>query len=215
MAKLASYYKPKPIPEDTRLNAEGLSDIMFGDNVNQEGILGKLKDIISAKYEAFKKWLEERKKNKTQYDPEYRLTKAGKDKLKKEIEKQQNDVISYLKKNKLVKDVEKWVLHFGPLNHDKADYEEIWKMQSGEKYDLNFLPEEDELLYLVAYSDILMDEDDDPLNFYSDLEDYGWYVEEDSDIYRGIIGFHIKRSSFTENTDYTIYDPNTETEEKA
>lgn len=211
MAKLASYYKPKPKVEDTRLNAEGLGNLMFNDNVNQEGILGKLKDIISAKYEAFKKWLEERKKNKTQYDPEYRLTKAGKDKLKKEIEKQQNDVINYLKKNKLVKDVEKWVLHFGPLNHNKADYEEIWKMQSGEKYDLNFLPEEDELLYLVAYSDILMDEDDDPLNFYSDLEDYGWYVEEDSDIYRGIIGFHIKRSGFKENADYTIYDPNTET----
>lgn len=52
MAKLASYYKPKPVPEDTRLNAEGLSDIMFSNKVNkvsQEGILDFLKGLFKKK----------------------------------------------------------------------------------------------------------------------------------------------------------------------
>lgn len=52
MAKLASYYKPKPVLEDTRLNAEGLSDIMFSNKVNtvnQEGILDFLKGLFKKK----------------------------------------------------------------------------------------------------------------------------------------------------------------------
>lgn len=52
MAKLASYYKPKPKVEDTRLNAECLSDIMFNrsnSSVNQEGILDFLKGLFKKK----------------------------------------------------------------------------------------------------------------------------------------------------------------------
>ena len=215
--KLGQKYKiEKPkTEEELVLSAEGLTDIMFGDKVNQEGFFDKVKDIIKAKYEAFKKWQAEHNKKDTKDSSkkEYRLTKEGKEKLKKLIEKQQNELISFLKTNKLklVKDVSKWPLHFGPLKFDKIYYEELWKMQSGEKYDFNYLPDEINLLYLAEYEEVIdhsdIDENWEVDYFYSELEKHNWFTEDDSDIYGGIIGFYLDRKMFKENIDYILYDP--------
>lgn len=198
---------------DTRLNAEGLQDIIFGKEVNQEGIFDKVKDIIKEKYEEFKKWKNSGKdKDSKDSKKERRLTKAGKDKLKKLIENKQNEILSFLNKSKLklVKDASKWPLHFGNLKFDKIYFEELWKMQSGENYDFNYLPSHLDLLYLVQYEDVIdhtdIDENWEIDYFYSELSKYDWYTEEDSDIYGGIIGFYIDEKMFKENIDYILYD---------
>ena len=198
---------------DTRLNAEGLQDIIFGKEVNQEGLFDKVKDIIKEKYEEFKKWKNSGKdKDSDDSKKERRLTKAGKDKLKKLIENKQNEVLSFLNKSKLklVKDASKWPLHFGSLKFDKSYFEELWKMQCGENYDFNYLPSHLDLLYLVQYEDVIDHTDIDSTweidYFYQELAKYDWSTESDSDIYGGIIGFYIDEKMFKENIDYILYD---------
>lgn len=122
MAKLASYYKPKPKIEDTRLNAEGLSDIMFGDRVNQEGLWQTFKDALKREWEGLKDGINKWKhRNDAKTYTEERLTQAGKDKLKKELLSKQKQIVDYLKKNKLVKDINPIKIDFTPVNY-KSEY---------------------------------------------------------------------------------------------
>lgn len=206
MAKLASYYKPKPKVEDTRLNAEGLSDIMFGDRVvNQEGLWQTFKDALKREWEGLKKGLDKWKhRNDAKTYTEERLTQAGKDKLKKELLSKQKQIVDYLKKNKLVKDINPIKIDFTPVNYKKDQYDEYNDMWTMYKLDINYVP--DEFIFLVGYLDIIQRDDDwDPLAFYDDIEDEGFEFNEEAETSNGVIGIRIKKDFFVKDKDYFIY----------
>lgn len=206
MAKLASYYKPKPIPEETRLNAEGLSDIMFGERVvNQEGLWQTFKDALKREWEGLKKGLDKWKhRNDAKTYTEERLTQAGKDKLKKELISKQKQIVDYLKKNKLVKDINPIKIDFTPVNYKKDQYDEYNDMWTMYKLDINYVP--DEFIFLVGYLDIIQRDDDwDPLAFYDDIEDEGFEFNEEAETSNGVIGIRIKKDFFVKDKDYFIY----------
>ena len=206
MAKLASYYKPKPKVEDTRLNAEGLSDIMFGDRVvNQEGLWQTFKDALKREWEGLKKGLDKWKhRNDAKTYTEERLTQAGKDKLKKELLSKQKQIVDYLKKNKLVKDINPIKIDFTPVNYKKDQYDEYNDMWTTYKLDINYVP--DEFIFLVGYLDIIQRDDDwDPLAFYDDIEDEGFEFNEEAETSNGVIGIRIKKDFFVKDKDYFIY----------
>lgn len=205
MAKLASYYKPKPVLEDTRLNAEGLSDIMFGDRVNQEGLWQVFKDALKREWEGLKEGIDKWKhRNDTKTYTEERLTQAGKDKLKKELLSKQKQIVDYLKKNKLVKDINPIKIDFTPVNYKKDQYDEYNDMWTMYKLDINYIP--DEFIFLVGYLDIIQRDDDwDPLAFYDDIEDEGFEFNEEAETSNGVIGIRIKKDFFVKDKDYFIY----------
>lgn len=206
MAKLASYYKPKPIPEDTRLNAEGLSDIMFGERVvNQEGLWQVFKDALKREWEGLKDGINKWKhRNDAKTYTEERLTQAGKDKLKKELLSKQKQIVDYLKKNKLVKDINPIKIDFTPVNYKKDQYDEYNDMWTMYKLDINYVP--DEFIFLVGYLDIIQRDDDwDPLAFYDDIEDEGFEFNEEAETSNGVIGIRIKKDFFVKDKDYFIY----------
>lgn len=206
--KLGQKYKIEKhkTEEELVLSAEGLTDIMFGDKVNQEGLIQNIKDKI-------KKWAKDKldkwKRNDPNNKPQERLTKSGKEKLKKLLETEQKEACKLLVKDRLVKSATPWPLKFGPVAYTKYLNDELFNMECGNKYDINYLPKVNDILWLCEYNDIITtDEDFDITDFYSALEKNNYEViDEANSIDYGIVGMKIDRSLFKEGVDYTIYDP--------
>ena len=134
---------------------------------------------------------------------QYRLTKQGKDKLKKKLEQEQKALANLLKKDKVTESFRAYTLNFGPLTYDRTPKKEYDDMLLDNKYDINYIP--NGLLFLGEYSNITYD-DFDKFDIYLKKHNYaveGGSATTDS----GIIGIMIDKSFFKENTDYTVYDP--------
>lgn len=135
---------------------------------------------------------------------QYRLTKQGKDKLKKKLEQEQKALANLLKKDKVTESFRPYTLDFGPLTYDRTPKKEYDDMLLDNKYDINYIP--NGLLFLGEYGNITYD-DFDKFDIYLKKHNYaveGGSATTDS----GIIGIMIDKSFFKENTDYTVYDPN-------
>lgn len=203
--KLGQKYKiEKPKVEYTRLNAEGLGQIMFGESVNQEGIFSDIKDKI-------KKWFKEKydnwERSKPINQPQNRLTKEGKDKLKKLLETKQKELNRLLTSKKMVKHVLLETIKFGPVTYDTLPDKELFNMMSEDKYDINYLPTE--LLWLCQYGDVIPTNDSfDFMDFNNAIEKAGFVCEgAASSMESGIIGINVDHSLFIKDKDYFIYDP--------
>lgn len=135
---------------------------------------------------------------------QYRLTKQGKDKLKKKLEQEQKALANLLKKDKVTESFRAYTLNFGPLTYDRTPKKEYDDMLLDNKYDINYIP--NGLLFLGEYGNITYDDFD---KFDTYLKKHNYAVEGGSATTdSGIIGIMIDKSFFKENTDYTVYDPN-------
>lgn len=135
---------------------------------------------------------------------QYRLTKQGKDKLKKKLEQEQKALANLLKKDKVTASFRPYTLDFGPLTYDRTPKKEYDDMLLNNKYDINYLP--NDLLFLGEYGNITYGDFD---KFDTYLKKHNYTVEGGSaTMDSGIIGIVIDKSFFKENTDYTVYDPN-------
>lgn len=135
---------------------------------------------------------------------QYRLTKQGKDKLKKKLEQEQKTLANLLKKDKVTESFRVYSLNFGPVSYDRTPKKEYDDMLLDNKYDINYIP--NGMLFLGEYGNITYD-DFDKFDTYLKKHNYaleGGSATTDS----GIIGIMIDKSLFKENTDYTVYDPN-------
>ena len=207
--KLGQKYKiEKPkTEEELVLSAEGLTDIMFGDKVNQEGLWQAFKDALKKEWEGLKEGVDKWKhRNDPKTYTEERLTQAGKDKLKKELLSKQKQIVDYLKKNKLVKDIDPVKINFTPVNYKKDQYDEYNEMWTMYKLDMNYVP--DEFIFLVGYLDIIQHDEDenwDPTDFYTDIRHEGFEFDEEAETSSGMIGITIKKDFFVKDKDYFIY----------
>ena len=208
--KLGQKYKiEKPkTEEELVLSAEGLTDIMFGDKVNQEGLWQAFKDALKREWEGLKEGVDKWKhRNDPKTYTEERLTQAGKDKLKKELLSKQKQIVDYLKKNKLVKDIDPVKINFTPVNYKKDQYDEYNEMWTMYKLDINYVP--DEFIFLVGYLDIIQHDEDenwDPTDFYTDIEHEGFEFDEEAETSSGMIGITIKKDFFVKDKDYFLYE---------
>ena len=135
---------------------------------------------------------------------QYRLTKQGKDKLKKKLEQEQKALANLLKKDKVTESFRAYTLNFGPLTYDRTPKKEYDDMLLSNKYDINYIP--NGLLFLGEYGNITYDDFD---KFDTYLKKHNYTVEGGSATTdSGIIGIMIDKSFFKEYTDYTVYDPN-------
>lgn len=135
---------------------------------------------------------------------QYRLTKQGKDKLKKKLEQEQKALANLLKKDKVTESFRAYTLNFGPVTYDRTPKKEYDDMLLSNKYDINYLP--NDLLFLGEYGNITYDDFD---KFDTYLKKHNYAVEGGSaTMDSGIIGIMIDKSFFKENADYTVYDPN-------
>lgn len=135
---------------------------------------------------------------------QYRLTKQGKDKLKKKLEQEQKTLANLLKKDKVTESFRPYTLNFGPLTYDRTPKKEYDDMLLDNKYDINYIP--NGLLFLGEYGNITYDDFD---KFDTYLKKHNYALEGGSaTMDSGIIGIMIDKSFFKENTDYTVYDPN-------
>lgn len=135
---------------------------------------------------------------------QYRLTKQGKDKLKKKLEQEQKTLANLLKKDKVTASFRAYTLDFGPVTYDRTPKKEYDDMLLSNKYDINYLP--NDLLFLGEYGNITYDDFD---KFDTYLKKHNYTVEGGSaTMDSGIIGIVIDKSFFKENTDYTVYNPN-------
>ena len=203
--KLGQKYKiEKPkTEEELVLSAEGLGNIMFNDSVNQEGIFSDIKDKI-------KKWFKEKytewERSKPGNQPQNRLTKEGKDKLKKLLETKQKELNKLLTSKKMVKYVQLETIKFGPVTYDTLPQKEIFNAISGD-YDINYLPTEP--LWLAAYDTVIPTSDDfDFVDFNNAIEKAGFVCDgASSSMDSGMICINIDHSLFIKDKDYFIYDP--------
>lgn len=135
---------------------------------------------------------------------QYRLTKQGKDKLKKKLEQEQKTLANLLKKDKVTASFRPYTLDFGPVTYDRTPKKEYDDMLLSNKYDINYIP--NGLLFLGEYGNITYDDFD---KFDTYLKKHNYTVEGGSaTMDSGIIGIVIDKSFFKENTDYTVYNPN-------
>lgn len=142
---------------------------------------------------------------------QYRLTKQGKDKLKKKLEQEQKALANILKKDKVTESFRSYSLDFGPVTYDRTPKKEYDDMLLDNKYDINYIP--NGLLFLGEYGNITYDDFD---KFDAYLKKYNYALEGGSATTdSGIIGIMIDKSFFKENTDYTVYNPNGVNQEDA